>query len=199
MARRSDHTREELKELALQSAEELLNEKPASELSTRQIATRMGYTVGTLYQIFNNLPDLLLHVNTRTLKKLYDDCLKINTDEMKPQDSILKYADAYLDFAHHHTGLWELIFDNNILSDAELPDWYITQVNALFSLVDTQLKRINPDASEEEILKTTRVLWSSVHGICILSINENLFSQTGCSAQERIESLIKHFIKGWQP
>lgn len=197
MARRSDHTREELKELALASAEKLLAEKPASELSTRQIATKMGYTVGTLYQIFKNLPDLLLHVNARTLKRLYEDCQNLDISQQTPESNILSYANVYLDFAHSNTGLWELIFANKVLSHDELPQWYTEQVNALFSLIEIQLKAIRPDASAREVTKTSRVLWSSVHGICTLSINDNLFARTACSSNELIESLISHFLQGW--
>ncbi len=197
MARRSDHTREELKELALKSAEELLNDKSASELSTRQIATKMGYTVGTLYQIFKNLPDLLLHVNARTLKTLYDDCQNLDISKRDHQKNILAYANIYLEFAHSHPGHWELIFDNMVLNDDELPDWYLNQVNALFSLIEIQLKAIQPTASDNEIIKTSRVLWSSVHGICTLSINNNLFAKSACSSEELIQSLIENFINGW--
>lgn len=197
MARRSDHTREELKELALKSAEELLNEKTASELSTRQIATKMGYTVGTLYQIFKNLPDLLLHVNARTLQQLYEQCQQLDIHSQEPQEIILAYANEYLDFAHAHPGHWELIFDLDVISDEELPDWYLSQVNTLFSLIEVQLKAIQPTASEQEIIKTSRVLWSSVHGVCTLSINHNLFSESACSSQDLIQSLVKHFISGW--
>ncbi len=197
MARRSDHSREELKELALKSAEELLNEKSANELSTRQIATKMGYTVGTLYQIFTNLPDLLLHVNARTLGNLYQECLKLDLSQKDAQSNILAYATLYLQFAHTHPGLWELIFDNNILNDKDLPDWYLSQANALFSLIEIQLKTLNPEQSELEITKTSRVLWSSVHGICTLSINNNLFANSACSSDKLIQSLIRNFIKGW--
>ncbi len=197
MARRSDHTREELTELALSSAEELLNIKPASELSTRQIATKMGYTVGTLYQIFKNLPDLLLHVNARTLKRLYNDCLKLDIKQHSAEQNILAYANLYLEFAHTHQGLWTLIFDNKVLGDEALPDWYLLQVNALFSLIEQQLRQINPRSSEQQITQVSRVLWSSVHGICTLSINNNLFVQSACSSQELIASLVQNFLKGW--
>ncbi len=198
MARRSDHSREELKELALKSAEELLNHKSASELSTRQIATKMGYTVGTLYQIFKNLPDLLLHLNTRTLARLYQECQNLNLSTSDAQENILAYANVYLQFAHTHPGQWELIFDNDILGHNELPDCYLNQVNALFSLIDIQLKVLSPSCSDQEITKTSRVLWSSVHGICTLSINNNLFANTSYRSDELIYSLIKHFIKGWE-
>ena len=198
MARRSDHSREELKELALKSTEELLNSKSASDLSTRQIAAKMGYTVGTLYQIFRNLPDLLLHVNARSLKILYQDCQQLQLKASEPQQNILAYAGIYLAFAHSHRGLWELIFDNKVLTEDELPPWYLEQVNCLFSLIEDQLKAIIPQASQTELIKTSRVLWSSVHGICTLSINDNLFTQSACSTEELIQSLITHFLAGWK-
>ncbi len=197
MARRSDHTREELKELALKSAEELLNDKSANELSTRQIATKMGYTVGTLYQIFKNLPDLLLHVNARTLKILYDDCQELSISQTDHPKNILAYANVYLKFAHSHPKLWELIFDSSILNNDDLPDWYLAQVNALFSLIEIQLEAIQPELSGQDITKASRVLWSSVHGICTLSINNNLFAESACSSEELIQSLITHFLSGW--
>ncbi len=197
MARRSDHTREQLTELALSSAEQLLNTKPASALSTRQIATKMGYTVGTLYQIFKNLPDLLLHVNARTLKRLYEDCLRLDIKHHSPEDNILAYANLYLEFAHKHQGLWTLIFDSDVLGNEPLPDWYLSQVNSLFSLIETELKHIKPESSEQEITRTSRVLWSSVHGICTLSINDNLFITSACNPKELISSLVSHYLKGW--
>ncbi len=197
MARRSDHTREQLTELALSSAEQLLNTKPASALSTRQIATKMGYTVGTLYQIFKNLPDLLLHVNARTLQRLYEDCLQLDIKHHSPEDNILAYANLYLKFAHKHPGLWTLIFDSDVLGNEPLPDWYLSQVNSLFSLIETELKRIKPESSEQEIIRTSRVLWSSVHGICTLSINDNLFITSACNPKELISSLVSNYIKGW--
>ncbi len=196
MARRSDHSREELKELALSATEELLNEKPAHELSTRQIAKKMGYTVGTLYQIFNNLPDLLLHVNARTLTHLYQQCHELDLSE-HAQTNICNYALTYFKFAHQHQSLWELIFDNQVLVNDELPDWYLSKVVILFTLVEVQLKNIQPQASEKEITKTSRVLWSSVHGICMLSINDNLFSDDVCTSEALIHSLINNFLQGW--
>lgn len=197
MARRSDHSREELKELALKSAEELLNNKSGNELSTRQIATKMGYTVGTLYQIFKNLPDLLLHVNARTLAVLHKECQKLILSEEDNKSNILAYANVYLQFAHNHPSQWELIFDNKILNENELPDWYTHQVNELFSLIEIQLQLLSPSSSAQEIAKTSRVLWSSVHGICTLSINNNLFANSFCSSEDLIKSLITHFLNDW--
>ena len=38
-----------------------------SGFSTRQIAKKIGYTLGTLYNIFESYDDIILHINAATL------------------------------------------------------------------------------------------------------------------------------------
>ncbi|MEZ5601737.1 MAG: helix-turn-helix domain-containing protein, partial [Candidatus Competibacteraceae bacterium] len=63
MGRRNEHTREELRQIALEAAEELVAAQGLSGLSTRKVAARIGYTVGSLYMIFRNLDDLIAQMN----------------------------------------------------------------------------------------------------------------------------------------
>ena len=72
MARRSDHTRAELKDLALEAARSIVREKGVSALSTRKLADRIGYTSGTIYQVFQNRDDLVEQMNT------------VDTDSIEP-------------------------------------------------------------------------------------------------------------------
>ena len=52
MARRSDHSREELREMAITAAEQIVVEQGYEGLSARKVAAAIGYTVGTLYLVF---------------------------------------------------------------------------------------------------------------------------------------------------
>lgn len=70
MGRRNEHTREELREIALQAAEQLVAEHGLAGLSTRKVVGRIGYTVGSLYMVFRNLDDLIAQMNERTLETL---------------------------------------------------------------------------------------------------------------------------------
>ena len=54
MARRSDHTREEIREMALVATEQIVSVAGFSALSARKIAKKIGYTVGSLYLLFDN-------------------------------------------------------------------------------------------------------------------------------------------------
>ena len=70
MGRRNEHSREELKDLALRAAGDIVSESGAAQLSMREVARRIGYTVGALYIVFENLDDLIVNLNERTVIEL---------------------------------------------------------------------------------------------------------------------------------
>src|SRR6185503_2471639 len=72
MGRRSEHSLDQIREMALDAAEKIIRKKGVRELSTRKIAAEIGYTSGTLYLVFKNLDDLFIQVNGRTLSRLRD-------------------------------------------------------------------------------------------------------------------------------
>jgi AcrR family transcriptional regulator len=74
MARRSDHTRDELHRLALDAARRITEREGLRGLRARQIARDIGYTIGTLYNLFEDLDDLILHLNGETLDALFATC-----------------------------------------------------------------------------------------------------------------------------
>ena len=63
MGRRNQHTREELRSIALQAAEELVVAHGLAGLSARKVVARIGYTVGSLYMVFRSLDDLIVQTN----------------------------------------------------------------------------------------------------------------------------------------
>ena len=71
MARRSEHSKEQIRDMALEAAETIVATDGLAGLSARKIAKQIGYTVGTLYLVFRNLDDLVLHVNARTLDAMF--------------------------------------------------------------------------------------------------------------------------------
>ena len=89
MARRSDHSREELREMTLTAAENIVVEQGYEGLSARKVATAIGYTVGTLYLVFENLDDLILHINARTLDRLHARMTKSQANSGDASDYLL--------------------------------------------------------------------------------------------------------------
>ena len=54
MGRRNEHSRDEIKEMAIEAGKKIIVEEGFSNLGARKIARAIGYTVGTLYNVFDN-------------------------------------------------------------------------------------------------------------------------------------------------
>ncbi len=94
MARRSDHSRDELYDMALEAARQIAEKEGLRGLKARGIAREIGYTIGTLYNLFEDLDDLIVHLNGRTLDALpivrqgqspVQDCLTMPHPELGHQ------------------------------------------------------------------------------------------------------------------
>src|SRR5258706_11741145 len=66
MGRRSDHSHQELEELILAEGHRLMAETGYARFSAREVAKRIGYSIGTIYNVFGSLDALLLAINRRT-------------------------------------------------------------------------------------------------------------------------------------
>ncbi len=71
MARRKDHSREELKDLILQAAWKIVGAEGYEGLTARRVAAEIGYAPGTIYNLFASMDDLCQQLCGRTLDDLY--------------------------------------------------------------------------------------------------------------------------------
>ena len=90
MARRNQHSREELQALAIDAVRELVAEHGLAKLSVRKVAEKIRYTPGMLYHVFANLDDLILHANAATLDTLLAD-MKASAD-LAPSRASVSYT-----------------------------------------------------------------------------------------------------------
>lgn len=174
MARRNDHTREQIKELALMAAEEIIDQQGLNSLTARGIARKMNYTVGTLYLVFENLSDLIVHVNGRTLDMLRKRLDTVLTSSLDQHEKLALLVNEYIDFAHQNKQRWICLYTYNLPMGNELPIWYAGKISALFVLIEEQLAILNRHKSRALIRSKARALWCSVHGICVLSVSGKL-------------------------
>ena len=63
MPRRKDHTRKELTALAIEGGRKIVIEKGPGALTARSVAKEIGYTAGTLYNLFANIDELTAAIN----------------------------------------------------------------------------------------------------------------------------------------
>ena len=196
MGRRNEHTREELREIALQAAEHLVAEHGLAGLSTRKVVGRIGYTVGSLYMVFRNLDDLIAQMNERTLETLQARLIAAIADQ-SPAAAIRALARTYITFALADTHRWLAIYEHRMPDDQPLPESFTDKVARMFELVQQQLALLCPHRSPEDIALAARALWSGVHGICILGFDQKLEMAGGRPIQDVTGSLLDHYLAGF--
>jgi len=207
MARRSDHSKEEIREMILVAAEKIVDAQGYSGLSARKIAAEIGYTVGTLYLVFKNLDELTLTVNARSLDKLYTHLCAAVKNCGSPQGCVIILGRAYIEFAKMFPSRWNMIFEQKIPDDVVIPIWYESRVEQIFELIELHMAPLMTRHSEQKLAQVARTLWCGVHGICVLAMTKKLRilsagleNRVGSNIENTVESLtdslINNFLAG---
>ena len=197
MARRSDHSREELREMVLTAAEKIVVEQGYEGLSARKVATAIGYTVGTLYLVFENLDDLILNINARTLDRLHARLSEIQASTDDASNYLMQLGQAYILFADDDPHRWAMVFEHRSSDGQAVPEWYREKIMRMFAMVEDGLEPLVKGRSRREVTQAARALWGGVHGICILALTDNLGIAGVDSVQGLTQSLISNYLKGF--
>ncbi len=193
MARRSEHSQDELKEMILTAAETVVDNKGLAGLKVRTLAYEIGYTVGTIYMIFANMDDLVIQLKIRTLDRLNDQLQQVTVND--PVERIRQLAHVYLGFAEQYTNRWSLIFEHRL--DDDIPEAYQNKVNAIFNQIEQPFLKLTDCRSQEQCHAAARTLWSGIHGICILALSGKMGVIGLKNIQNSIDLLVDHFLAGW--
>ena len=195
MGRRSVHTPEELRENILQAATELIAASGLSGLSAREIARRIGYSPGTIYNVFVNLDDLILTIEKRMLDQLDSelDAISANPD---PRGYLLELAKTYLDFTHKNPRLWNLLFEHHLPAGVEMPPEYQEKLDTLLARIENALRPLATRCDDAELKRRARVLWAGVHGITSLSTTDKLSTITAEAAWPMVQDLVETYLDG---
>lgn len=195
MGRRSVHTPEELREHIIGAATELITAQGLSGLSAREVARRIGYSPGTIYNVFVNLDDLVLTIEERLLDEL-DTTLRDLPTTQEPREHLLQLAEAYLRFTHKNPRLWNLLFEHHLPASVDVPPAYREKLDGLLARIENALRPLAGTTNEDELKRRSRVLWAGVHGITSLSTADKLSSITPESAWPLVKDMIETYLNG---
>lgn len=160
MGRRSDHTREQIRDMALLAARNIVEQEGADKLTARNIATAIGYTAGTLYLVFDNLDHIVLVLNQDTINELRDDLAQASASAAPGHSRVHAMAGAYVSFAHANQNRWMLLFSQHLLTGRSIPESFLLEFHGLFDLFEQAL-----GSSVESPRNVARILCSSLLGL----------------------------------
>jgi len=194
MARRSDHTREELTDLAIDAALALIEANGFGQFSARQVAAKIGYTVGTLYNVFGSYDDLLLHVNARTLDHWYD-FLQARLKRGGKSEPLRVLARGYVEYARTHYNRWIALFEHHRDNSKPVPDWYEEKLKRFFAMLEDIILS-NAGQDRRKARRDAQVLWAGIHGVSILSLTGRLELVGAEPTDALVNTLIDNYLKG---
>jgi len=197
MVRRSIHSPEQLRELVIQSAREIIVKEGLSRLSAREIARKIGYSPGTLYNLFDNLDELLLQVQARTLDAL-DQRLSELQKYSPEADQLGLMAREYGRFCREHPQLWNLITQHDLPPASTIPPWYSERIERLLQRIEVALvPHFPPSQSNSESLKrSARAVWAGLYGITSLSASGKLSGYGDHFNETLVDDFINTYLAG---
>jgi AcrR family transcriptional regulator len=169
MGRRSDHSREELSRLIITEGHKHMAEVGFARFSAREVAKRIGYSIGTIYNVFGTHDRLVLAINTRTFQ-LWAGHLHRALD-IAQEDRIGALVEAYFSFARENRNVWMAIYDHRLPPDVPMPEAEAAQRAELTEIVIREVSAVLPEPARAGAPRLARSLIATVHGHCLFALN----------------------------
>lgn len=183
--------------MVLNTANNIVSEQGIEALTVRKIALEIGYTVGTIYIVFANMQELIMHINAGTLDELTGELRAVVTDAGTEQH-ISQIADSYLKFASRNFNRWRIVFDQGLPGQPDYPEWYEQKVAQMFAPIETLFRQLSPHNSPEQAALAAKTLWCGVHGVCVLALQGNLGRAGVGNHENAVRLLVDNFVRGWK-
>ena len=181
----------------IQAAERMIADRGLAGLKTRDLAREIGCANGAVYNLVTDVDELILRVGSRTLVRL-DEALSDaeSAGDPSPQETLVRIAIAYCDFAAENLQLWRALFEHRMDADKALPDWSIEDQMQLFRHIYQPLALLFPKRGAEELGITARSLFSAVHGMVALGLEQKLVAVPLPALRKEIAGLVRAMVDG---
>ncbi len=195
MPRRPTLPPEELRERIVAVATQIIQERGLEAFTAREIARHIGYSPGTIYNVFRNLDAIILAIEGRMLERL-EAKLREMPKNGDARAHLLEVADSYVTFTHDNPQLWNLLFEHRMTNGQKAPEEHQQRLDGLLQIIEEALGSFITDAEEGDLKRSARVLWASVHGITSLSTTDKLSNVTSDTAQPLVRDLVSTYLDG---
>lgn len=146
-----------------------MNKVGFTRFSAREVAKRIGYSIGTVYNVFGSYDQLILAINGHTLD-LWLAQLKARL-ECASDDRLRTAIDAYFTFAMDHRHAWAALYDFRLPEDEPMPEYYQRKVTDITQVVVKEIAAALPPMHAQQAPALARSLLATVHGHCFFTLN----------------------------
>lgn len=191
--------RERQREQLIEAAERAIAGKGLAGLKARELAQEIGCSLGAIYNLVADMDELVLRVGSRTLARL-DAALSAASPPVASQEqateALVGVALAYSAFARDNLQLWRVLFEHRMAEGSDVPDWAVAEQMTMFRHILQPLGTLVPERSEEDRNLLGRTLFSAVHGVVAIGLEEKLIAVPRRELDRQIEGLVRLACRG---
>jgi AcrR family transcriptional regulator len=185
------------RERLIEAAERSIAAAGLAGLKTRDLASEIGVANGAVYNLVEDVDELILRVGSRTLARLDAALTAAERDgPADAADTLVRIAVGYCDFAADNLELWRALFEHRMAPDKPVPDWAISEQMDLFDHIYRPLAALFPERSSRELSVTARSLFSAVHGMVALGLEHKLIAVPVEALRNEIATIVRAMAKG---
>lgn len=186
--------RTKLRESLILAAEQSISAGGLAGLKTRELAREIGCANGAVYNLVADMDELILLVGSRTLARL--DALLTAAESNGPAPTLVRIAVAYCDFAAENLELWRALFEHRMTPGKPIPEWAVSEQMDLFRHIYQPLTALFPKRSTNELSVTARSLFSAVHGMVLLGLEQKLIAVPVEALRAEIATIVRAMVAG---
>lgn len=163
-------------------------------LKVRDVAEAADCSIGSVYNEFGDFDGLILTVNRETVGALTARLAAVPAED--PVRQLHGLAETYLAFAADHANLLRSLFEHRMEDDRPFPEDILLMVMQAFALMHEPMVRLLPDRDPEEVALLARMMFSAVHGIISLGLEERMVAVPPEKLRQQLAQFVDTHLAG---
>jgi AcrR family transcriptional regulator len=180
--------------LMLAIARGIIASKGLRLLKVRDVAETADCSIGSVYNEFGDFDGLILAVNRETVEALTARLSAVPADE--PINQLHGLAATYLEFFSQHANLLRSLYEHRMEDDRPFPEDILLMVMRAFALMHQPLVRLLPERDPKDIALLARVMFSAVHGIISLGLEERMVAVPPDRLRQQVAQFVDTHLIG---
>ena len=180
--------------LMLEIARDIIASKGLRLLKVRDVAEAADCSIGSIYNEFGDFDGLILAVNRETVQALTARLTAVPADD--PIQQLHGLAATYLEFFSQHANLLRSLYEHRMEDDRPFPEDILLMVMRAFALMHQPLVRLLPDRDPKDIAMLARLMFSAVHGIISLGLEERMVAVPPDNLRQQVAKFVDTHLIG---
>jgi AcrR family transcriptional regulator len=180
--------------LMLEIARRIISSKGLISLKVRDVADAADCSIGSVYNEFGDFDGLILTINRETIRLLTEKLRAV--PDFDPRAQLHGLAAGYLEFATDHANLLRSLFEHRMEEDRPFPQDILDSVMEAFALMYPPFHRLLPDRDPAEVALIARTMFSAVHGIISLGLEERMVAVPPVKLRQQLVQFVDAQLAG---